>query len=426
MNTKEISKENVKFSMKKEYYLGMILTAVVVAFGGAMLKSSMLFFRLLMGITLGYALTRASMGFAGSVNRAYRTGSTKLMKILMWMFLVTAILNTAFLFNADASSYDLWVNPINWGLILGGLLFGFGMSFVSCCASGVLTDLVTGLPRAFVTLIFFGMGVFLGFPIQSTASWIQKSWFTTETGAKLYGGVYLPDLFANGPLNGYLGAIIVTAVFAGIGIYLSNLYEKKTKADGCYTGVCAETEQDEIVEEEKLSLYERFFVKPWTMKTGAMVIAGVFTLLMGITKAGWGASTPYGFWFGKLLMVFGVSPEALAEFTHKPVKVYTMPFFDHPINVQNFGIILGTIIALALAGKLVKVFRSELKITFKDAVLFAFGGLLIGLGTRFANGCNVGALYTPIANFSLSGWVFLIFLVLGGVFGNMARKRIYK
>jgi uncharacterized protein len=45
------------------------------------------------------------------------------------------------------------------------------MSFSSCCATGVLTDLVTGLPRAFITLIFFGIGVFLGFPVQKTASW---------------------------------------------------------------------------------------------------------------------------------------------------------------------------------------------------------------------------------------------------------------
>ncbi len=419
-NNSLASKKN-NFSLNKEHYLGMTMVVIVIVLGGILIKSSMLFFRLLMGIILGYALTRAGMGFAGSVNRAYRTGSTKLMKTLLWMFVITAILNIAFLFNADATTYNLWINPINTGLILGGLLFGFGMSFVSCCASGVLTDLVTGLPRALITLIFFGMGVFLGFPIQGSASWIKESWFTTTT----WNGVYLPDLFPNDPLNGYLGAIVITILFAAIGIYLANLYEKKTKMENSYTGVCCEVEQDNVENVENLSLYEKLFVKPWSMKTGATVIAGVFTLLMGVTKAGWGASTPYGFWFGKFLMVFGVSPETLAEFSGKPTKVFTMPFFDHPINVQNFGIILGTIIALALAGKFIKVATSELKITFKDAVLFALGGLMIGLGTRLANGCNVGALYTPIANFSLSGWVFLVFLVLGGVFGNMARKRIY-
>lgn len=50
--------------------------------------------------------------------------------------------------------------------------------------------------------------------------------------------------------------------------------------------------------------------------------------------------------------------------------------------------------------------------------MLVIAGLAMGLGTRFANGCNVGALYTPIANFSLSGWIFLVFMVAGGVSGN--------
>ncbi|WP_243103841.1 YeeE/YedE thiosulfate transporter family protein [Clostridium sp. JN-1] len=64
--------------------------------------------------------------------------------------------------------------------------------------------------------------------------------------------------------------------------------------------------------------------------------------------------------------------------------------------------------------------------TLREVLLFALGGATMGLGTRFANGCNVGALYTPIANFSLSGWVFLIFMVIGGIAGNTLAKRWFK
>jgi len=122
-------------------------------------------------------------------------------------------LTTAFLFKADPASYDLWINPINFGLILGAILFGFGMSFSSCCASGVLTDLITGLPRAFITLIFFGLGVFLGFPIQNTVGWVKNSWFSTPVGEKLAGGVFLPDLFKWDGLEGYLGALVLMSLF---------------------------------------------------------------------------------------------------------------------------------------------------------------------------------------------------------------------
>lgn len=424
MDTKKYVEKKSSFALGFENYFGFILLIGIVFFSNKFLASQMLHFRLLIGTVLGYALTRAYMGFAGSVNRAFNTGSTKLMKVLMLMFVMTAIGSTAFLYNADVTTYNLWVNPINFGLILGGLFFGFGMSFVSCCASGVLTDLVTGLPRAIITLFFFGMGVFLGFPIQSKAPWIRNTWFSTSTYADK--GVFLPDLFANGPLNGYVGAILLTIIFASIVVYLSSLYEKKIKAKGCYTGVCSEKEQEEKKDNSELSLYERLFVKPWTMELGATVITGAFILLMGVTKAGWGASTHYGFWFGKFLMNFGVSPEVLAEFSNKPISVYTTPIIKHGVSVQNIGIILGTIVALALAGNLKKAFTSELKISFKDSVLFAMGGFFVGFGTRLANGCNVGALYTPIANFSLSGWVFLAFLVAGGVIGNIIKKALYR
>lgn len=416
--------------MKKqtEYIIGFIVLLAVMAWGRLGLSSSMLFFRLVAGVGLGYALTRAYFGFAGSVNRMCNTGSTKLMRALMWMFLGSAIVTAGVLFTQDATQFDLWVNPINAGLVLGGLLFGFGMAFSSCCASGVLTDTVTGMPRAVITLIFFGMGVYLGFPIQGSATWVTDTLFSTETFAN---GVYLPDLFKWDGMEGYLGAIAVTALFAGIVIWIAKVIEDKNKANHTYTGTESEIMQyktynddDEPFKLFSLKTYERLFVRPWTLGVGATVIGAIFVMMMNVTKAGWGASTPYGFWFGKLLILFGMSPEKVAAFAGKPVDPFTMPFFEHPINVQNIGIILGTIIALLLAGSLSKTFKEGLSITFKEVLLYAMGGLTMGIGTRLSNGCNVGALYTPIANFSLSGWIFLIFLVLGGVIGCKINQKI--
>jgi uncharacterized membrane protein YedE/YeeE len=409
---------------KIENIIGFLIIILVLVFGGAFLGTQMLLFRLLAGIGFGYALTRAFMGFAGSVNRPYRTGSSKLMRVLMWMFLGTAAISVAFLYGVDATSYNLWINPINLGLILGGLFFGFGMTFSSCCASGVLTDLVTGLPRAITTLLFFAIGVFIGFPVQKTASWVTDSWVSTVTGEQLSGGVYLPDLFIWDGMSGYLGAVLLTALFAAIVAYLAKRYEDKQKAKGSFKGVGSEMEQDKVTLSDKSfklfskETYELVFVTPWKMRTGAIVIALVFTLLMGVTKSGWGASTVYGFWFGKLLMLFGISSESLALFTHYPAGFFEISIFANPVSVQNIGIVLGTLITLLLAGTFKATFFSEMKVKPQEILLFAMGGLFMGFGTRLANGCNVGALYTPIANFSLSGWIFLIFLVVGGIAGN--------
>lgn len=416
---------------KTEKLLGFAAIIIVLAAAKFWLKTDILFFRLLIGTGIGYALARAYTGFAGSVNRAYRTGSTKLMRTLMFMFFITALLTTAFLFGKDPASYNLWIRPINLGVILGGFLFGFGMSLSVCCASGVLTDLPMGLPRAFTTLIFFGMGVFLGFPIQNTASWVQESWLSSYIGYRTMGGVFLPDLFQGDGFEGYLGALIMLGALCLLFTVLSYLYEKHQLKTGKYKGLPIERVQDEVesIDLQNFKLFSKdtyyhFFEKPWTLKQGGIVLAVIFTLLMGVTRAGWGASQPYGIWFAKFLMIFGISADTLAEFTKISADVFRTPFFEHQISVQNFGIVVGAIVYLLTAGKFMEMFTAELNITKKQATLYALGGLTMGLGTRFANGCNVGALYTPISNFSLSGWLFLIFMIVGGVVSNKFNDRI--
>lgn len=410
---------------KKEKVAGVVLTILALALGEAFLKSDMLF-RLTIGLALGYSLMRAYTGFAGSVNRAFRCGSTKLMRTMMFMFFITCVLTTAFLLKGNPTQYKLEINPINIGLLVGGILFGFGMALSSCCATGVLTDLVVGFPRAFVTLIFFGCGVFLGFPIQHTASWVKKSWASTDVGRKLAGGVFLPDLFKWDGFHGYLGSLLLTALFCGIVVFLAYRYEKKRKDNNTYRENDTEALQDHQPQFDsknyKLfseSTFDRIFAKPWTLKQGAIALSILFAVLMGVTKGGWSASTPYGVWFGKVLMIFGVSPQAIAGFTKMAPDMYIQPFFQNAVSVQDFGIIVGTLIYLLGAGSFLKTFKEGLHLTFRESLIFALGGFAMGIGTRMSNGCNVGALYTPIAQFSLSGWVFFAVLVVGGILGNL-------
>ena len=421
---------------KTENIFGFVLLALSLVLGKRFLASDMLFFRLVIGLALGYTLTRAYTGFAGSVNRAFNTGSTRLMKALMFMFFITSVLTAAFLYKSGMApgemEFGLWINPISLGLIFGGMLFGFGMAFSSCCASGVLTDLITGLPRALVTLIFFSMGVYIGFPLAAT-DFATKSFVTSEVGAMTgRNGVFLPDLFKWDGLNGYLGAIILTGLLCGLVVVLSNYYESKRKKEGTYTSHFAENMQDNVANQKTntdnyevmaQSTYERVFVNAWSLKMGSVVIAIIFALLMGVTKTGWGASTPYGIWFGTALMDFGVSPESIANYTKMSAEAFQTPFFQHGVSVQNFGILIGTAIYLLTAGKFSTTFMSEMNLTFRQALLFALGGLTMGIGTRLSNGCNVGGLYTPIAHFSLSGWVFLVVMVIGGVIGNIFAKK---
>lgn len=399
---------------KKLIYTSFFPFLLFLTLSYAFLDSLQLFFRLLIGLGFGYALVRASMGFAGGVNKLTRTGSSTLAKALMGMFVLTAVLNTTLIYT-DPTLYKLSIYPINLGLIAGGLLFGFGMAFSSCCATGSLTDLASGFSRAAVTIFFFSFGTFSGFYYQGTSSFVKESLVSSSTGKVFQGGIYLPDLFTFDGFNGYFGAILLTAFFAYIVVKLATKYENRYNIKHNIKDIDMSKENRT---KTKFFSYENIFVNPWKMKFSVIVIALLFLLLLDTTSKGWTATTAFGFWFSKLLMFFGASASTLSEFTAKPESFFSVSIFQNEVSVQNFGIIFGSVFALALAGSFNGKFISGLKISSKGFFTFAFGGFIMGFGTRLSNGCNVGALYTPIAEFSLSGWLYLVFVVAGGFAGN--------
>ena len=397
--------------------VGIFFLLILLVLGKYYLQTDDMYFRLLIGLGFGYTLTRASIGFAGGVNKLARTGSSTLATSLMLMFLLTSIVSAFFLYTNEAA-YTLKINPINFALVLGGLMFGFGMALASCCATGSLTDISSSFSRAIVAVFFLCFGVFIGFSAQNTTAFAKDSYFSTPIGESSRGGVFIPDLFTFDGFHGYLGAVLFTALLTVVVIMLARKYEKK------YYEINGFEVKEEIEEymSESQSIFYILFVKPWKLRVGIVVITLLFAALLSIYEKGWSASSAFGLWFGKLLMLFGSSAESLSMFTDKSIEYFTRPLLLDPTSVQNIAIIAGAIIYLLLAGKLKTKFLAGIKITPKEFFVYAFGAFLMGYGTRLSHGCNVGALYTPIAEFSLSGWLYLIFIVMGGFFGNYVLK----
>jgi uncharacterized membrane protein YedE/YeeE len=80
-------------------------------------------------------------------------------------------------------------------------------------------------------------------------------------------------------------------------------------------------------------------------------------------------------------------------------------------TIRNLGIVFGSLVAFLLAGR----FKLSLKLNKSDLPYFVVGGLLMGFGARFAKGCNAGAMYSAMSTFSISGWIFAVAMVLGGL-----------
>lgn len=404
-------------SQKIEFGVGFALLALVLILGiTGVIQGDSVFVRTLIGLGFGFALTRGNFGFAGLSNRVCRTGQGNLIRAMMLTISLASVLFGVYVIaTGRLDSVGLWIKPISWGLLVGGLMFGIGMAFSSCCATGVLQDIPLGFTRAMVTLLFFGLGVFLGNPLWSKA-------FNSE-GIK----VWFVDWFSNGGTNmvfGVVGAILVTIAIA-VGIsYLSKLAEKRVAKNF-----------PEPVQEEAVSTttFNKLFINKWSTSTTALVFASLMFALLVLTGAGWGASTVHGNWFGSILNWIGIDVSSMTG----PKGFYDLVlfgqladgqvyFFADAGSMQNLGIILGAFTALLLSGNFTKLFKGGLKVKPIELVLFAAGGLLMGFGTRLSWGCNVGAFFTPVIEFSLTGWVYFGILLVGGFLGNKVYKAFYK
>ena len=93
------------------------------------------------------------------------------------------------------------------------------------------------------------------------------------------------------------------------------------------------------------------------------------------------------------------------------------PLSQDVTTVMDIGIVLGAMLAAALAGRYAPVWRLPLR-SFIAAVV---GGLLLGYGARLAYGCNIGAYFSGIVSGSLHGWLWLVFAFAGNVIGTRLR-----
>ena len=213
--------------------------------------------------------------------------------------------------------------------------------------------------------------------------------------------------------------MFITVLLSLFVIYLAKRYEKIQKEKG----TCPLSPDTQNIQNNSMTFFEKLFLSPWKLSTSITVISLLFILLLWSTGKGWSASSVFGLWFAKVLMLFGVEAETLSTFTSRSVDFFTTPLLENATSVQNFGIIFGAVFALMLAGTFGEKFLAGLKISSKGILLYAVGGFIMGFGTRLSNGCNVGALYTPIAQFSLSGWFYLVIVAAGGFTGNWLVKK---
>lgn len=386
-----------------------IIGIILIGFFGFFLSSSSskLTVYLITGIIFGYILTRSRFGFAGGIKRIYITGEGSLTKALLIMFGITIIAMAGIHWAAVSTGAEAIpgyssVRALNLAVIIGGFIFGIGMMLAGGCASGTLTDLGEGAIRAAIALVFFVIGAVPGHGLRYK--------FDQSLLGDISTTVYLPDVF------GYVGAVLVSLILL-LGLYIiTRKYEDIRKVEGTFEETVFSDDELPLEEKEEFKLfsyntYHKFFIERWNFLLGGLLIAIMFIFVINTTGKSWGVTSAFTRWGVALLQNFGFdfNTPAFADVVEK----VDAGLLNDGGTVRNLGIIFGSVLALLLAGK----FKFDYDFNFRDVLLYALGGFMMGFGARFAKGCNIGALYAAISNFSLHGWGFLVALSLGGIAG---------
>ncbi|AFA49007.1 YeeE/YedE family protein [Acetobacterium woodii] len=396
---------NLDNKHKVQPLIGLGVLLIVVIFGA--FKSTIdqnLGLYLVTGLALGYILTRSRFGFAGGIKRIYVTGERSLSSALLVMFAIAMILAAGIQWSATVSGLPVpglsFVKFLNISVLIGGFIFGMGMMLAGGCASGTLSDLGEGEGHAMFAIITFILGSIPGVIVQDQIN----SSAIGQIGIKLY----LPDAF------GYVGALAISFVLL-VGLYvIVRKYEDYRKKEGYYQETVYEDQELPIPEDDHFKLFSyktfhKFFVERWSFMTGGILLAIMFALILITTNNSWGITGAFVTWGVAFLQMLGVNFTA-------PVFAYYVEtankgILNDPYSLRNIGIILGALIGFLLAGRL----AFKLKFKLRNIIYYLIGGFLMGFGARLAGGCNIGALFSGICNFSISGWGFFVTLTLGGM-----------
>ncbi len=162
-------------------------------------------------------------------------------------------------------------------------------------------------------------------------------------------------------------------------------------------------------------IYKKLLKEPLTYIAGAVLLAVFQIAHFSSLGSGWGVTSTFANWGAWIFEALGGDVSNWVYFSgEKAQKALESSFLADGGSIRNLGIIVGALAATLFASQ----FKFKKLKSLRQAVAAILGGLLMGYGARMAGGCNIGALFTGISSFSLSGWIFGAFLLAGAFIGS--------
>lgn len=159
------------------------------------------------------------------------------------------------------------------------------------------------------------------------------------------------------------------------------------------------------------AVYERVFITYWAYWAALLAAAVLNIFEFGFGNSAWGVTTEFTRWGGHLLGLAGVDVSGWEYY--KQIGFKGMPW-ERGAGWINIGMFVGALIGTLLSTS----FKIRMPQQKRRLVQGFAGGVLAGFGARLAMGCNLGAFFSAIPQFSLHGYLFAAGLVGGTYLGT--------
>ena len=342
------------------------------------------------GALLGVALYHAAFGFTSAWRVFIADGRGAGLRAQMLMLAVGVALffpalDAGTLFGNPVTGL---VSPAGTSVIVGAFIFGIGMQLGGGCASGTLYTVGGGSTRMIVTLIAFIAGSVIAtayMPFWTSLPQLQPISLVKTLGLA-------PAL----ALNWLVFALIVVI-----------------------TVVVEKRRHGKLVASHVQPAHSSPWLHgPWPLAAGALALVVLNFATLALSGRPWGVTSAFALWGAKGAALIGIDTPSWAYWSTKAnAAALAAPVTMDVTSMMDAGIVLGAMLAAALAGRYAPVWKLPLR-SFVAAVV---GGLLLGFGARLAYGCNIGAYFSGIVSGSLHGWLWLVAAFVGNVFGTRLR-----
>ncbi len=301
-----------------------------------------------------------------------------------------------------------------WGLtgLIGGFVFGVGMTYAGGCASGTLYRAGQGYLHFWLVLASMGVGYVVFTLLFPTLRSVYFEPLTFGEGFTFFETAPLPaPVVALG-----VTAIVVVLYAAAVGRDTEEVAGEDRAADAASVrmttgslgrGLCEAyagtrsylagfREIDDWLEASK---------RPWDPRTAALGIT-VVALVWFVFHSIVGVTGPETRWTGYLLQTAGFDAEGYEYWG-------SVMFAGEGVGVTSDMVMIAFVIVGAFAAAYWSGdfrLRVPRRRRLPNAVV---GGLLMGFGSRIAPGCNIGNIYSGLASLSAHSFVAATGIILG-------------